>query len=382
MLWSYRVEDNTTQTSALSEISFIELIGSLWKEKILILVITMVVAVIAVAYAYLSTPIYQAEAQVLPPTPSDLASYNVAHQLSGPALAAITGRVQILNSVSALAQQRGTSNSDNSVHELTPSEVYEIFLRHLNSVSLRRNFFEAVYLPYHGGIKNKDAEESLWERFQKKLVVYPPKEGAGDEHAQITLDGKDPQRIASWVNGYLHMAVLASKKQILENLNSVVRLRIYSVNEQIDILRQAARADRQNEIVRLRNALALAEAIKLDDPPSSGNLITSYSGATTYLRGAKTLRAELKLLENRVSDDPYIPELPNLLKEKTLLQKININPEHLSVVTIDQPAIVPVFSIKPKKMAITIFGIIIGLILGTGLVVIRLIWKKIPVNNY
>jgi len=369
MLWSYCVEQNTPQTYTADEIDLVELTITLWKSKWLVLVITAIITAAAAAYAFLSTPVYEAQAQTLPPTPSGLASYNMAHQLSGPALATINDSAQ---------SSSGSQNQppDNSVPELSPADAYGVFLRHLGSMSLRQHFFETVYLPFHSNTESTAVHERLWKRLDKELTIDLPKAGSNDDRAKIKFDGKNPRRIASWTNQYLQMAIQASQDQILASLKSAITLRLQSISDQIATLRQVALMNRQNEIARLKNALTLAETINLNDPPSTGNLITSYTGTTTYLRGSKALKAELALLEKRASDDPYIPELPNLLKEQALLKKIDLNPRHLSVATVDQTAIPPEIPIKPKKSLIVVLGIILGLILGAVVAIIRQMWKK------
>lgn len=340
------------------EIDIRELIVTLWKAKWLILVITLVFTGAGAIYAFVRTPIYETTAQTLPPTSSGLASYNMAHQLSGPAMTAITGQTWF-------PRHQDASLLDNSVSELTPTEAYAVFLRHLGSASLRQQFFHTVYLPAHPHVKSDSARKRLQEQLQKALTIDIPKSGTGDDLAKITFEGTNPTHIADWTNTYLQMANEASKNQLLAGLKSATDLRLQSINDQISTLRKVAQMGRQSEIVRLKNALSLAEAVNLEVPPATGNLITSYSGPTTYLRGTKALKAELRLLENRTSDDPYIPELPNLLKSKTLLQKIDLNPQHLTVVTIDQTASASNEPIKPKKLLAILLGIVLGLIVGT-----------------
>jgi chain length determinant protein (polysaccharide antigen chain regulator) len=159
-------------------------------------------------------------------------------------------------------------------------------------------------------------------------------------------------------------------------LSSAIQLRRQSTEDQIATLRQIAKEDRQNQITRLSDAVALANSIGLKDPSSTGNLITSFSGPTLYLRGSKALQAELNLLKQRTSDDPYIPELPDLLKKQALLKNIDLNPQHLSVATIDQSALVPEEPIKPQKALILILGVILGGILSMFIILVRQMFKQ------
>ncbi|NYT84325.1 LPS O-antigen chain length determinant protein WzzB [Pollutimonas harenae] len=345
-------------TAPSDEIDLRELLCTLWKAKWLIVATTLVVAGAAAAYTFLSPPIYETRLQTLPPTPSGLASYNMANQLSGPAISGV-----------------GINGSDNAVAAITPDDAYNTFLRNLNSVTLRQQFFTKIYLPAHPGSDTPASQDRLWKRFNKELNIKLPQQKDDDELMTLALQGEDPATIADWANRYVQAAITISQKELLETLSSAIQLRLQSTQDQIATLRKVAETTRQDSIARLKEALTLAESIGLSTPPDTGNLITSYTGATTYLRGSKALRAELKLLEQRQSDDPYIEELPNLLKKQSLLQKIDLAPQHVAVATIDQAATVPQEPIKPRKMLILALGIILGGMLGIFTALIRQMFK-------
>ncbi len=355
------------QPYSSDEIDLRELAQTLCASKLLIVLITLIVTCAAAAYAFLSTPVYETQVQTLPPTSSGLASYNMANQLSGSAITAITA-------ITGNYEKEG-SPSGNAVPVITPEEAYKAFLRNVTSVTLHQQFFTNTYLPAKSSTKDRATLERLWTRFNKELIINLPKNLGDDALMKLTLEGQNPQTISNWANQYVQIAIEATQKQLLQNLSSAVHLRLQSIDDQIATLRKIAKADRENSIARLKESLALAESVGLESPPNTGNLITSYTGDTMYLRGAKALRAELNLLEKRGSDDPYISELPNLLKKQTLLRGIDLKPKHLSVAVIDQAASVPENPVKPKKALTLVLGAIIGGILGIFIALIRKILK-------
>ena len=99
------------------EIDLIELIRGLWQQKLLIILTTLVVGGAAVAYALLATPVYEAKVFVQPPSQNDIAHLNYG---------------------------RG---GDSELGILTVKDVYDVYVRNLHSESLRRRFFQDVYLP-------------------------------------------------------------------------------------------------------------------------------------------------------------------------------------------------------------------------------------------
>lgn len=350
------------------EIDLRELAYTLWASKWLIVLITAVFTAGAVAYALLTPPTYQAEVQTLPPPPSGLSSYNMAHQLSGPAIDAITG------------QNDQNARSENAVAQLSPEDAYNTFLRHVNSITLRQEFFTNTYLPavQPEAADSETGRERLWKRFYRELTIILPQKAEDNNLMKLSLQGGEPNTIADWANQYVDLAIQTTQKQLVGDLASAIELRLSSVERQIQASREFGQQDKQHQTSRLKEALQLAEAIGLETPPSAGNLITSYSGDTLYLRGANALREELTLLEARDSDDPYIEGLPDLLKKQSLLESINLNPKNLMVALVDQAATPPEDPIKPKKPLIVALGFVLGGMLAVFWVLIRQTFRRQP----
>src|SRR5690606_9918349 len=171
--------------------------------------------------------------------------------------------------------------------------------------SLRQAFFNKTYLAQYGDNVSDAQRQQLWHGFNNTLNIKRPQKPTDGPQMTLTWQGTDPQRIAQWANEYVEMAISAAQSELLQDLQSAVRLRLDSTQAQIDTLREVALIDHQGRITQIKEALQLAESIGLDVPPPSGNLITSYTGSTSYLRGAKALRSELVLMEQRQRHDPY-----------------------------------------------------------------------------
>lgn len=344
------------------EIDLRDLILTLWASRLLILVITLVVFAGATAYAFLSTPVYETQTQTLPPPASGLESYNTAHQMSGPAAEGVSQKTRISDAIPALS----------------PGDAYQLFLRHASSVSLRQEFFQGHYLPYASDSETLSAaaQSSLWRQFNNALTITLPRRAEDNNLMSMTLQGEHPQLIADWLNTYLAMAIARTQAEFAENLVSAVNQRRSSLEEQAATLRAGKKKERDHEIARLEEALALAESIGLEEPPSAGNLITSYSGDTTYMRGSRALRSELELLRARQSDDPFIEELPSIFKRLELLKNIDLSPDHITVATIDEPARIPQQPIKPRKALILALGLVLGGMLGIFVALMRHMFRS------
>jgi len=90
-----------------------------------------------------------------------------------------------------------------------------------------------------------------------------------------------------------------------------------------------------------------------------------------YMRGAKVIESEIKILKSRKNDDAFIPELRNLEEEYSYLTSINLDKASLKVVTIDQHAYIPEKPIKPRKLWVLAISVVLGSMLGIMLAFIR-----------
>lgn len=351
---------HTPPTIASDEIDLVELFRTLWKSKLLIATITAIVTCMAAAYAFLSPPVYQASVQFLPPTASDLASYNAASQLTGSAIT--------------------MGDTTTGIDPITPDDAYKIFLRHLGSYSLRQHFFEQYYLPAQKANKTVNDRQQAWEDLTDELTITLPTR-PNETLSGITLEGQDPQTIAGWANAYAGLATQAAANDLSNTLKGAVEIRRNSLESQIEAEREVAEHVRQTHITRLRSALTIAENVGLEIPADGAPLIAintqdlnsenASSSSLLYLRGAKALRSELQQLEQRQNDDAYIADLPNLLKKLSLINSIELSPSSLSAATIDRQAIAPEEPIKPKKALILALGLMLGGMLGIAAALFR-----------
>jgi chain length determinant protein (polysaccharide antigen chain regulator) len=94
------------------------------------------------------------------------------------------------------------------------------------------------------------------------------------------------------------------------------------------------------------------------------------------MRGSKALIAEIKNLQERQTDDPFIANLRALQIKRSLFQALQVNPENVSVYRRDGPIEVPDRPLKPKKAMIIIGGFVGGGIVGVLICLIRLFVSK------
>jgi chain length determinant protein (polysaccharide antigen chain regulator) len=327
------------------EIDLFELISVLWAQKLLIVVVTFVCTAGAIAFAVLSKPVYEARVYLQPPTLNGIADFNY-------------GRTR-----------------DAELGAYSIRDVYDVFTRNLQSESLRRAFFYDVYLPSLPESKREGSQDALYKNYLNILTIgYPTKEQP--DRYSVEVEGEDPAQAAEWVKTFAARAGAASEKEMISNAMREAGVRARNIGQQINTLIETESKVRNDSISRLREALKVAQAIGLENPPIiSGNVAAEVSaimdGQLTYMRGTKALSAEIKNLQDRTSDDPFIKDLRVLQIRQSFYNGLQITPETVSVYRQDGPVEVPDQPIKPKKVMIAATGVIGGGVLGVLIALAR-----------
>lgn len=338
------------------EIDLVELAKALWSQKLIIIGTTIAGAAIALAYALFSTPVYEAKATVLPPLLSDIAAYN-------------SGRTE-------------SSENQSQLKPFTVDEVYAVFTRNLRSLSLRRDFFRDVYIPSLPEAARAAPRDQLWAKFNEVVSIQTP-DRQRTELVEVAVQQSEPDQAAAWANELISRAAEASERDMQLNVSSELGIRIRSVERRIASLRSTAQQRREDRIAILKEALVVARAVGMDSPQvtagrtsSNDELSEFIDGSLTYMRGAKAIEAEMKVLEARESDDPFIPELRSSQEQLSFLKTVEVRPENVSVFTSDSVAEVPETPIKPKKSLIVALGIVLGGMVGVFVALIKVLIRR------
>lgn len=350
------------QHAQTGEIDLFELIQSIWQEKVLIVIITAVITGLALTYALTATPIYKAQASLVPPPAYGIQGYN-------------EGRLE------AFQKSESKESQKNEFKEFSVEDIYKVYTRHLNSLQLRRIFFEDVYLSSISTDDRKINRDSLLIKFNNIFTVKlgDPTNNPDLYYVSVQLD--DPVIAASWVNQYIERAIESTKNELRKNIEAEQKVRINSLSLKIKLLIDTAQKKREDQIQLLKEALYIAESTGLDTPGSLSDKASLggnryIDNDLIYTRGAKTLRAQLDVLEKRTSDEPFIEDFRKLNTQLELLQAFQLDDSNVSVVQIDEIAEVPSTAIKPKKSLIVAAGIVIGGMLGLFAALTRSVIRK------
>ncbi|MBK5400138.1 LPS O-antigen chain length determinant protein WzzB [Pseudomonas sp. TH39(2020)] len=342
------MRENNSGNQGLGEVDLADLLKGIWAQRWLVFAVAVVITVMAGAFAFLSTPVYEARAFILPPTQNDIEDFNY-------------GRTP-----------------ESGLPPYSVKDVYAVFIRNLHSESLRNRFFNEVYLPSLSDDARRGSQDYLYRKFTAALTIAQPSKDFSDRFTVVALNNQ-PAQAADWLNLYIDQASEAAKKELIKNFSKEIKVRIRNNEAQIAMLRENAANVRRDTVRQLLEAEKIAGAIGLEKHQIvSGGVTGEMSGSgdsrLIYLRGTKALEAEVKNLQTRESDDAFIANLRKLQGLNEFYKTLGVKGEDVAVYRLDGVIQPPDSPIKPKKALTLLLGMVVGLGLGLVFGLMRHFW--------
>ncbi|WP_256583380.1 GNVR domain-containing protein [Pseudomonas sp. SWI44] len=389
----------------------------------LVVAVASLCTVIGVAYATLSTPIYEASTILRPVALNQLDALNrsqiytltptEALKKVGAALESYNTRLDFFRSRPDLIDAFQDEGQ-------TLEQAFEDFNR--NSLSMKQSDSKKI--------------ESMTDSLELNMIYEKGVEGAAFlndfvdfaiERERISLS-QDMQaillnRIAE-VDSKLSFAVAEYQKvkeSRIAHLEEVDAIKRAELNDELKGLRVQLKLRREARLEQLEEAINIAKSLGLKKPstPSlmadeaslNSNVIrteVNSQQAPLYFLGVNVLEAERKALRERTSDDFMEPRIAQIRKELVMLstnrkvqilkarknegafldgiealriehlrlKRINTNLDGVDIVSIDRRAVASSKPVKPRKMVIVIISSVIGLLLGFSLAILRGAFKE------
>ena len=399
------------------EIDLFQLIENLWKEKLLIILITFSFVIAGGLYAFLKTPTYQAHvslAELKPEITSQLKSLRLYPEITTKPL--LTEYVGLLNNSSFRQQFIDSADKENKQLYLASSTTNQqkIFSQRFSYTDYSVNKKNTALHPYSATFKAPSPELASSE-LQRYL-------DAAEAQLYTTLTKRHTSILNQKREHLIHLIKTARTQAeahrkdrivVLETAHELNKLRIHS---QLNASKASYRATTKDRIARLNSAILTAEILNIKKPVALSDLNENIkknvaielnnSNSPLYLRGTELLNAELQEVSNRSKDYYPSPEIRKLEKELLLLtqnheieqlkarkddspfneelktlkaQLAALEYETFPTITLQfntSPALAEASPIAPKKLLILALSIIIGCMIG---IITALI--KISINN-
>lgn len=338
----------STPNMANDEIDLGELLKTLWKGRWLIIGITAFSIASAAGYAFSSTPIYEAEGAVIAPHVSDIADFNLG-----------------------LTAEAGLT-------PLTPNDVFPLFLSNLQSEVSKYEFFERVYLPSLSEGDAKQRRDALYTNFLNGSFKVQPIDKNRPDIFVVRIQHTDPQTSVEWVREYIKSVSVKTRQEVIKNVAKDIFIKKANIESLIDEERATAKKVRSDRLEQLREALVVAKAVNIVKPqittaraPAQDKVAAYIDGSEMYARGSLALESEIRVLESRKSDDPFIASLRGLEKQRALMGKVKNDIQSLRVYRFYKNVNPPESPIKPKRALIISLGAALGIVVAGLLVLIR-----------
>lgn len=380
-------------------------LDGIWRHKKLVMLVTFGAGLLAAAYAFLATPEYEVSSVIRPSAINELDALNRSEVYQLPPVEALKRVGTALESYDTrLSFFRANQNLFKSF--VRPGQTLEQSFEEFNRNSidlalpdLNSNAYIKINMSYPAGV---DGVKIL-----NGFVDY----AIASERDQIAADMTVIVRNRlSEIEGKLSAARSSyevGKDAKIASLNESDSLRRAQLQDELKALRNQLRTLRTDRIAQLNEAIVIARSLgirKPSTPSSLGNPDPSGSGSVMrteinnqqvplYFLGVEALEAEKTALLNRKSDDftegriaqiakelqllqanreievlklrqnedLFLADVQPLRAEGVRLQNLSVDMSKLNLVTIDKRALEPLQPVKPQKLKVILFGLILGL---------------------
>lgn len=387
------------------ELDIFAFLTVVWRQKKLMVLVTLGAGLLAASYALLAMPGYMIIAVLRPAAINELDALNRSE-----------------------------------VYSLPPSEALLKVGAALDSHDTRLAFFRDNQTLFEKFVRPGQTLEQSFEQFNENSIhlTFPVSEKNSSLGAYIKLEMSYPKGIdgVAILNGIIDYAIASERARIGADLTVIVKNRLAELKGELDSVRSSYEVDKKARIASLREvkslkrgqlqdelkalrsqlkvlrsdriaqlveAIGIASSLGIQKPatPSSlgesvgaraGNLMhaeVSNQQIPLYFMGVQALTAELTALQRRRSDDFTNPRIAQIARELQLLassrevevlnarksedvflasvqplraemvrlSNLKIDMSGLKLVAIDQQALLPV---SPNRPLIVILGLLLG----------------------
>ena len=350
------------QQSQDNEVDLRELFAALWKGKWIIIACTVVFTLLAITYALLAKEQWSSSAKIAEPQVSDYSEYQ--------------NQVVKFQPIFDVYQEDGTVLVSQSLDGLTDSEkLYDLFLDEFNSSSNKKVFLEtsAVFKKEKAQLDNPDDEDALrklYSNWYKMLSIKADDAKKVDGPYLLTASSETSQDSFNMLNNYIHFIDKKVHQKAFSNLSATIYSKRNELKQQLIMLTKQAQQRLLVEKERSEYALTIAEAAGVSKP------LQNFGDKELFAinLGSDALRAKVKALEKVKNLSVIEPRLEQLSSKLDQIKELNIdkNVEFSAYRYLDQPER-EVSRDKPKRTLITMLGVFLGVMLGLGIIFIRLV---------
>lgn len=332
------------------DISWMRLIHRFYQKKTLILLSTLLGGTLGFAIVFFSTPVYEAKITLTAPTQGDIAGLN-----------------------------QGRALGESFLKPFTVKDVYSVFSNELTADSIKEQFFKQVYFPGLSQRKKEGYSEArLYQIFSKNfdIIAYSKPPGVRFTPYSVALRGTNANQVASDLNQFFSLVSKQTMNKLMSDIQQQNSVVIEQIHHQIDIARKMAQAQRMDRITQLKEQVQIARLARERTVYWDDDTLSMDDANAETLVNFDKMRAEIKSLSARKSNDAFTPHLRELQAKLELYKASAVNPKNVRVFTLDGIIKTPVEPIAPKKRLVIMMSLVLGFLAGIFIIMFQLAWRK------
>lgn len=340
------IPNRWVQEPKSDEIDLRELMLMLWRDKLLIVLVTGVFAVGGISYALLAPQQWSASAVVEKPKQEDMMP---------------------MLKVSSQATALGLSGFPSA------TDLYQEFIMEFNSYDNIRDYLKSSPLAEVLKKRRLDGKAQVhWLRDWSKFVMAKPVDNKGERlGVELNFSAPTSEMSLAMLNGYIAFIVNLQQKQLITQLIEQRDLKLHGMQTEYLNMQENTKHALQQEILELDMANAIAKSAGVTAP------LEKYGVQDRFLinLGSKGLEKKLSLLKS-IDLEVYQPELQYQQLKIARLKRISLEGFTFRPFSYLASPDASLDRDKPKRPLIVVLATLLGGGLGVGIVLIRHAFRR------
>lgn len=345
------IPNQWVQGTASDEIDLRELVLVLWRQKILILLVTCVFAIAGVSYALWAPQIWVSQAEIRQPTLKEVESLELNIN-------------QLIN----------TQVPPEAFAAFDKKTLYNDFVNSFNSFNNKHQF-----LAEKGYLDAEVSQAETTDERDKRLLLRKMSEGISarvlDKQSEnVTLSfaadtaAEAKQRLEQYIAFIQQQESAAKSKQ----LDTIWQNRIKTLQTQFESARADTLKRLQDDILRTEYGLRITQAAGIDAPVQN----LQDQGSLAIDLGARALAEKLNILKEIKNPEFMNPGIGDLRLQLNSLKDIKLEAlPFQSFAYLASPS-EPLSRDKPKRPLIVVLATLLGGMLGVAIVLVRHAFRR------
>jgi LPS O-antigen subunit length determinant protein (WzzB/FepE family) len=331
------------QAPASDAIDLRELMLVLWRQKVLILLVTGVFAVAGIAYAVLSPQVWSAKAVISAPRSEDLRPL-----------------LRMANQATLFGVSGFPSGQD----------LYGEFVAEFNSYENRRDFLKgSSFFKEQVQVAHLDSQaQRLWLRKWAELISA---EAIDKNDIIIKSSAENSSQALSLLETYIQFIIAKQQRDLVSNLAEQQSAKVAALSTSLKLTREDAERAFKSEIDNLALTISIAKAAGVERP------LTNYSNGDRFslTLGTKGLEEKLNVLKalELTAYEPKLTELEVQMDRLKTVKMDGISFRPFSYLDTPEEAL---SRDKPKRPLIVVLATLLGGMLGVAIVLVRHAFRR------